>query len=520
MRQPITLKYILLITLFLMISGCTHLPREETTVGTDKSNPYLNMILSRDAENNGNWNRALQLYATIEDPFSWLAQARIHFILNQSVSSLKFVDRLIQEDTYADKALELRTKIYARKGDWQQAIQDTQTLTEKYPENRQLKLFLANLKIVISDFEGAKIILEGLLGSPDDSMILYTLSKACFGMKDLKGTQKALMDVITINPNFSPAYIDLGKTNELLGQTEQAENAYKQLLDIDPSSNDGLIALSEFYISQKKYTEAISTLENLMKINPHVQIIRKLVILKLQEGLFKEALADFDQIEEKTDEDNYYIAIAYARLGRNEDAMQALQNIPIEEKLGCDAAILRSSIAKDMGKEQESLDMLISAWKYYTDKEDCNEIGYQLATELDIAGRREEALDIAAKLLEQNPHDPVALNFIGYIWADEGINLDEAYNMIKEALDLKPDDPFILDSMAWVLFKKNLGSQALKYMEKALEKMDSDPIMLEHMGDILKNLGKINEALDYYIKSSIMNNKRQGIQEKIDELLE
>jgi len=478
------------------------------------------MMLARTAENNGDWKEALDLYATIDDPFSWLAQARIHFILNQSASAMNFVDKLIQENVYADEALELRTKIYARKGDWEQAIKDTETLTEKYPDNRQLKLFLANLKIVVSDFQGARTILEGLLGTDDDSMILYTLSKACFGMKDLECTQKALKDVISINPKFTPAYIDLAKTNELLGQPGQAEDVYKQLLEIDPYSNDGLIAISEFYISQKDYPEAISTLEKLMRINPHVQIVRKLIILKLQEGLYREALSDFDQIEEKTHEDNYYLAIVYAKLHRYADALQVLKDIPIEGRLGCDVTMLRSSIQKDMGNSKEALEILLSAWEYYGDTEICNDIAYQLATELDFAGRREEALDIAAKLLDRNPHDPLALNFIGYIWADEGKNLDEAYDMIKEALDMRPDDPFILDSMAWVLFRKNLGNQALHYMEKALELLDSDPIMLEHMGDILKSLGRVNEALDYYIKSSILNNKRQGIQEKIDELLE
>ncbi|HHO75487.1 MAG TPA: tetratricopeptide repeat protein [Deltaproteobacteria bacterium] len=514
------LNYILLIALFMTISGCAHVPQNETGVEPDRSNPYLNMLLARDAENNGDWNKALELYATIDDPFSWLAQARIHFILNQSADSLAFVDRLIQEDAYADEALELRTKIYARKGNWQQAINDTETLAEKHPDNRQLKLFLANLKIIISDFIGAKIILEDLLVSNDDSMVLYTLSKACLGLKDLSCTRKALMDVIVANPRFSPAYIDLGKTNELLGRPEAAETAYKELLDIDPYSNDGLIALSEFYISQKNYSSAISTIERLVRINPHVQIIRKLVMLKFQEGLFSEALSDFEQIEEKTDQDIYYMAIAYAKLSRYEDALQALQKISVAGKLGCDVAMLQSSIEKDMGNEAEALDILLSAWDNHNDKDGCEEIGYHLATELDIAGRRDEALEIASELLDRNPKDPIALNFIGYVWADQGINLDQAHDMIKEALDMKPDDPYILDSMAWVLFRKNQSVQALKYMEKALEQLDTDPIMLEHMGDILKDLERTNEALDYYIKSSILNNKRQGIEEKINELLE
>jgi len=242
-------------------------------------------------------------------------------------------------------------------------------------------------------------------------------------------------------------------------------------------------------------------------------------MLKLQEGLFEEALADLSQIEEKTNDDQYYLAIAYARLGRFESALEALETIPMISPLGCEAAVLKSTILKDTGNMAGALEVLNAAWESFPERADCSEVGYQLATELDNAGRRDEGLDVAMKLLEKNPHDPVALNFAGYVWADEGINLDKAYAMIREALEKRPEDPFILDSMAWVLFKMNRANEALGYMKKALEKLGSDPVIHEHMGDILKSLGKRDEALDYYIKSSILNNTRSGIHEKIDKLL-
>jgi tetratricopeptide (TPR) repeat protein len=164
--------------------------------------------------------------------------------------------------------------------------------------------------------------------------------------------------------------------------------------------------------------------------------------------------------------------------------------------------------------------ILESAWKEYSDLGTCNEIGYQLATELDTMGRRDEGLKIAENLLEKDPQDPIALNFIGYVWADRGVNLDKAYTMIKAALEMKPDDPFILDSMAWVLFKMGKPAEALVKMETVLKTLKDDPIVNEHMGDILKGLGQSDKALDYYLKSSILNRSvNNSLKEKINILI-
>jgi len=109
---------------------------------------------------------------------------------------------------------------------------------------------------------------------------------------------------------------------------------------------------------------------------------------------------------------------------------------------------------------------------------------------------------------------------MGYVWADRDMNLDKAYSMIKEALDMKPDDPFILDSMAWVLFKMGKPKEALVYLEKVLKILKDDATVNEHMGDILMSLGQTDKALDYYLKSSILNRSvNDSLKEKINKLI-
>jgi tetratricopeptide (TPR) repeat protein len=524
LRTARTINLILLSSALFCVSlaGCAHVAPEKETIRSEQNmSPYLRLMLARNEENQGNWTEALDQYSKIDDPFALLAQARIYFILNQSDNALKYVDKLIASKVYTDEAIELRTKIYARKGDWEQAIRDTEVLAKKYPDNTQLMLFLANLKIIVSDFKGSEKILRGILGKEDEdeSMILYTLSKACLGNKDYPCARENLQKVIDSNPKFGPAYLDLGRTYELSKDAKKAEAIYKKYLEMEPYSVETLISLADLYISTNRYKDAIDQLLKLKQINDDDQIVRRLVLLQLQEGKYEDALANLTSIKEMTVDDSYYLAITYAKLNRYEDALDAVSNVPITSKLGCETVMLRSSLLKDLGRQDASVKELTSAWEYFSSKGTCMEVGYQLATELDTAGKRDEGLAIANKLLEKNPHDPVALNLVGYVWADRGINLDKAHKMIKEALKARPDDPYILDSMAWVLHKQGRQNEALDYLKKALKKLDTDATIHEHMGDVLRSMGKNKKALDYYLKSSSLSKKpREELKTKIQEL--
>ena len=113
-------------------------------------------------------------------------------------------------------------------------------------------------------------------------------------------------------------------------------------------------------------------------------------------------------------------------------------------------------------------------------------------------------------LIKLNPEHANALNYLGYTYADLGINLDEAERLIKEALKYKPDDGYITDSLGWVYFKKGLFNEALNLLKKAVELVPDDPIMLEHLGDTyLKTNDRVN-ALKFY-KRSLKNKKKDMV---------
>jgi tetratricopeptide (TPR) repeat protein len=98
------------------------------------------------------------------------------------------------------------------------------------------------------------------------------------------------------------------------------------------------------------------------------------------------------------------------------------------------------------------------------------------------------------------------------------MNLDEAGELIKKALDAEPDNGAFLDSIGWLHFKKGEYEQALKNLNRAVENMKKeDAVVFEHLGDTYHKLGKTTEALSYWQRSlSLEDNPK--VREKIDAL--
>jgi tetratricopeptide (TPR) repeat protein len=114
------------------------------------------------------------------------------------------------------------------------------------------------------------------------------------------------------------------------------------------------------------------------------------------------------------------------------------------------------------------------------------------------------------------PDNANALNYLGYTFADMGVNLDEAEQLIRKALEHKPGDGYITDSLAWVYYKRGAYEKALQLLEKAIEVVPDDPIIREHLGDVYDKLGMTEKALDSYRQSIEQGHSdKANIEEKI-----
>lgn len=124
------------------------------------------------------------------------------------------------------------------------------------------------------------------------------------------------------------------------------------------------------------------------------------------------------------------------------------------------------------------------AWRYYVSR------GGSLL-ELD---RWEEAEADLKKAVELGPEQAVALNYLGYSWAERGINLEEAFELIEKAVSLAPNSGAIIDSLGWAHYQLGDYNEAVGHLEKAASLEPDDPTITDHLGDVYWRLGRPIEA--------------------------
>ena len=92
------------------------------------------------------------------------------------------------------------------------------------------------------------------------------------------------------------------------------------------------------------------------------------------------------------------------------------------------------------------------------------------------------------------PDQPLVLNYLGYSWVDQNMNLDEAFNMLRRAVELRPTDGYIVDSLGWANYKLGRNDEAVKQLERAIDLKPSDPVINDHLGDAYWRAGRKLEA--------------------------
>jgi tetratricopeptide (TPR) repeat protein len=98
------------------------------------------------------------------------------------------------------------------------------------------------------------------------------------------------------------------------------------------------------------------------------------------------------------------------------------------------------------------------------------------------------------KALELSPEQPYVLNYLGYSWIDQGLNLDAGMKMLKRATELRPDDGAITDSVGWAYYRLGQYDKAVEWLERASEQKGDDATVVEHLGDAYWHVGRFREA--------------------------
>ena len=100
--------------------------------------------------------------------------------------------------------------------------------------------------------------------------------------------------------------------------------------------------------------------------------------------------------------------------------------------------------------------------------------------------------------LEANPEQAYVLNYLAYTWIEQGVKIEKSLNMLEKANELRSNDPYIIDSLGWALFKLKKYKKSKDVLQQAVRLMPGDPIVNDHYGDVLWKNGKEIQARYYW----------------------
>lgn len=182
------------------------------------------------------------------------------------------------------------------------------------------------------------------------------------------------------------------------------------------------------------------------------------------------------------------------RLDRTAEAVTTLRDILKAKPNWAEAHIALGDILRGEKKYPEAVAAYDNAIKSSPDANDNWAIHYSRGIALERGKNWDAAEKDFRRALELRPDDPSVLNYLGYSYLDRGVKLPEARKLIEGAFKQRPNDGYIIDSFGWALFKNGQYQEAVENLEKAIEATPADGTINEHLGDAYWKVGRRNEA--------------------------
>ena len=183
-------------------------------------------------------------------------------------------------------------------------------------------------------------------------------------------------------------------------------------------------------------------------------------------------------------------------LGRSEEAIAMLQRMATQEPNRATAEMQLGDLLREKKRFVEAADAYSEAirrlraaatperWSLF----------YSRGIALERAGQWQKAESDLLHALKLKPDQPLVLNYLGYSWIDRGAHLHRGLQMIEKAVDLRPEDGYIVDSLGWAHYRLGDYRTAVQYLEKAVELVPNDPTINDHLGDAYWQSGRLIEA--------------------------
>jgi tetratricopeptide (TPR) repeat protein len=355
----------------------------------------------------------------------------------------------------------------------------------------------------------------------------FSIAQAAFAAGQTPLALSEIREALKLRSDWEQAALFQG---QVLQRNSNADALayYQTYLKRNPRAMDVRLSYARLLVTDKKYAEARSEFQALLKEFPdNADVTMAVALLSLQlndfdlaETQLKHALEtdykDPDAIrfylgqvneERKRPDDalRWYSSVAggdqyvpsraryagiLAKQGKLDDARNYLQQAGRNGPERLQFTQAEAQLLRDANDFRAAFDLLGQA---VAKNPNSPELLYDQA----MAAEKVERFDVLEsnlrKVIQLKPDYAHAYNALGYTFADRNTRLDEAYSLVEQALKLSPDDPFIMDSMGWVLFRMNQNDAAITFLKRAFE-IRPDAEIAAHLGEVLWAAGRRDEA--------------------------
>ncbi len=496
--------------------------------------------------------------ASRHDPSSAYLHTRLagsYLALGETENALAAAAAAVRLDGRSRQGRRLLAGLYSAAGRVPEGIEAYRKLLELYPDDAQALLYLGALQLGQGDYGKAREHLARYIqGNPKSPLGHYYLGRVLAEAGELVRAEESYAAALKLHPSSSPVLTELGLVREFRGRRSAALETYEKLLKVDPRNDWAGRRLRAFRSGRQDLSEARAEFDRLRSREAAPGAVRRKVgLIHYELGTLEDAITEFSlALVERPDDHRarFFLGLTYGRLEDSERVVAQFSRIPREseyfvdsrvqlaaaherqERFAAAADAIRAALEKDDGRRKELFRYLAEVYRKAKDYPNAikamhtvveldpqsDRVHFALGALYDESKDKDKTIEYMQKAIELNPDYAAALNYLGYTYADLGVELDRAERLIIRALEIAPNDGFYIDSLGWVYYRKGDYPKAIQQLEKAVHLLVDDPVIIEHLGDAYVKDRKPDKALRSYrdaLKSATEDEQLERIRSKI-----
>jgi tetratricopeptide (TPR) repeat protein len=462
-----------------------------------------------------------------DEQYLRMRMAQLYILQGAFDDALGQIDRLLVLDDAAPDILLMKAGVYESIKEYDQARPLYEQLIERQVDVGQVKLLLANLEIQEGNAPAAEQSLKEILtDEPHNELAVYLLVQLLESQSRVAEALQLLAQLRERDPGNARALTESIKLNlrHNAQDINEVEKLSRDLLEANSTSILARRLLSEIALRRKNFPEALEHLYVLEDIQAERADVRlKIALISLDQGNYKEAEKQLELLiasDPADDRATFYLASLRSEQGlvgealglleriqsdsafyaramvlasvlhlRNEDNNSAIQSLrnAYEAGMRSPAVLLQlSSLLSAADKFEEA----IAVYEELTRVDSSSHTLHRYASLLYEAGRYGDALEVLQNIVQSGNAPADMLNLYAYILALQDERLVEALSYIEQAITLRSEDPYFLDTRGWILFRLNRLDEAYRDLRVAAELAPEDIVILSHFARVLHLTGR------------------------------